>query len=357
MAFSLRSSGRSNYAYAVARVQAKRSKLIPAGEYAKVLKMDVAEITRFIEESAYKTEVDELASRFTGLDLLEAALTVNEERTYQSVRQMVSGPGGELVALFLGRYLVEDVKTVLRGKTAGATRDELLKELLLEDLDTFGMFQPLLSDDVQGVEGVMAAMESQGGAAREWAHVLRKVPPGSSLARYEDALDKAQYGRLLASLEASDQVGAPQVLEFVRREVDTVNLLNAARWVAAKETGDFSAFVIPGGKHLKVAQVMALARAGSLDAFAEALKESKLYDQVKDGLEAARASGRLAPFQAAVWRAHMADLDKLAHIHPLSIVPILVFLIRKHREVVTLRAIARGKAAGLSEARLGELVL
>jgi vacuolar-type H+-ATPase subunit C/Vma6 len=39
------------------------------------------------------------------------------------------------------------------------------------------------------------------------------------------------------------------------------------------------------------------------------------------------------------------------------LVPILLFLLRKHHEVRVLRAVARGKAAGLSEDRLRELVL
>ena len=59
--------GTTNYAYAVARVQAKRSKLIPTSEFEKVLKMDVPEITRYIQDSAYKAEVDELAAKFSGL--------------------------------------------------------------------------------------------------------------------------------------------------------------------------------------------------------------------------------------------------------------------------------------------------
>ena len=86
MALAMLRKGNSNYAYAVARVQAKRAKLIPPSEFEKVLKMDVPEITRYIQDSAYKAEVDELASRFSGLDLLEAALTVNEERVYEAVR-------------------------------------------------------------------------------------------------------------------------------------------------------------------------------------------------------------------------------------------------------------------------------
>ena len=357
MALALVKRGTSNYAYAVARVQAKRAKLVPPSEFEKVLKMDVPEITRYIQDSAYKTEVDELASKFTGLDLLEAALTVNEERTYEAIRSMVGGEGGAILTLFLDRYHYDDVKTLLRGKAAGAKREELLREMVLENQQTYDLFAPLLADDVRSVADVIAAMKAQGGEAREWAALLEKVPAGASLARYDDVLDKAYYDRLVTTLEASGAKGAREVLEFVRHEIDAVNLLNAARWVAAKEPGDFSAFVVPGGKDLKVATVVSLSRAKSLSELAEQVGELKRFHDAKAAVEAAARTNRLAPLQAAVTRAHLADIDRLAHTNPLSLVPILVFLVRKHREVATLRAIARGKAAGLSEERLRELIV
>ena len=357
MALALTGRGTSNYAYAVARVQAKRAKLVPPSEFEKVLKMDVPEITRYVQDSAYKTEVDELASKFSGLDLLEAALTVNEERTYEAIRQMVGGEGGAILELFLDRYHYDDVKTLLRGKAAGAKRDELLREMVLENQQTYDLFAPLLADDVRTVSDVIAAMDARGGQARDWANLLRKVPAGSPLARYDDVLDKAYYDRLLTALEATKEKGVAEVLQFVRHEVDAVNLLNAARWVAAKETGDLSPFIVPGGKDVKVAQVIALSRAKGLAEYADQVGELKRFAGAKPAVEAAAKSDRLAPLQAAVTRAHLADLDRLAHTAPLSLVPILVFLVRKHREVATLRAVARGKAAGLSEDRLKELVI
>lgn len=348
---------RNKHPYAVARIAAKRAKLLSHGEFEKVLKMDVAEITRYIQDSAYKAEVDELASKFTGLDLLEAALTVNEERTYEQVRSMLDGEARRIVDLFLDRYAYEDLKTLLRGKAAGATREELLREMVLENQAAYDLFNPLLADEVKGLSDVLSALESRPGRPREWSAILRKVPTGSPLPRYEDALDKAYYGRLLEGLASSKQTGAKEVLEFVRREADTRNLLNAARWVAAGESADFTDFVIPGGRLLKVADILALSRAKDLEAFADLLADKKVAPDAKEALAAAKASGRLGTFQAAVWRAHMAELDHLAHMHPLSILPILLFLIRKHREVVTLRAVARGKAAGLSDTRLQELIV
>ncbi len=357
MALTMLARGKSNYAYAVARVQAKRSKLIPPLEFEKVLKMDVPEITRYIQDSAYKAEVDELASKFSGLDLLEAALTVNEERVYESVRSMVGGGAGAIVSLFLDRYHYEDLKTLLRGKAAGASRDELLREMVLEDQPTYDLFNPLLGDDVKTVADVVAALAAQGGQAKGWAALLEKVPAGSSLARYDDVLDKAYFDRLLSGLESSKETGSQAILDFVRREVDIRNLLNAARWVAAGEQGDFSPFVLPGGKSLKVADVVALSKSKTLGELGDALSENRLFGALKPAADEAAASGRLAPFQAAVWKLHLAEMDKLAHAHPLSLVPILFFLLRKHREVAILRAVARGKAAGLSEDRLRELIL
>ena len=354
---ALLARGNSNYPYAVARVQAKRSKLVPPGEFEKVLKMDVAEITRYIGESVYKTEVEELATKFRGLDLLEAALTVNEERTYESVRRMVSGEGGLIVGLFLDRYHYEDVKTLMRGKVSGASRDELLREMVLENQETYDLFAPLLAEDVKTPADVIAALQTQGSPARDWAHILAQVPPGSPLPRYEDALDKAYYDRLLSALRSSKQQGAREALDFVRSEVDARNLLNAARWVAAGEQGDFAPFVIPGGKALPVATVMQLSKAKDLEAMAEMLTDVRSFSAIREELAKAKAGGRLGTFQSAVWRAHLKELDHLSHMHPLSLIPILVFLIRKHREVAILRAVARGKASGLSEARLQELIV
>jgi V/A-type H+-transporting ATPase subunit C len=348
--------GRSNYPYAVARVQAKRGKLIPRAEYAKILKMDISEITRFLEESTYQTEVDELSSRFRGLDLLEAALAVNQERTFASVRHMLSGEAKDIIGAFLTRNLVEAIKAVLRGKNVGATREELLGEMLLEDLDTYNIFDDVLRDDVKSVEDVITAFERQGGLAARWAKVLRAVPEGATLNVYEDALDKAYFAELLVSADEFSDKGAGALLGFVRREIDSVNLKNVVRWVGAKAEGDFTPYIIPGGYALKIDDLVALSGHKDLDAFDDAIQDTRLPDDFKQGVSASASSGRQGPLALAIRSAFFASVDKLSHAHPLSVLPILVFLVRKQQEVLTIRALARGKAAGLSEERLQEMV-
>ena len=61
--------GNTNYAYSVTRVRAMKSKLLPKESYPRLLNMGIDEITRFIQESEYKNDVDELAMKYSGGDL------------------------------------------------------------------------------------------------------------------------------------------------------------------------------------------------------------------------------------------------------------------------------------------------
>ena len=55
---------------------------------------------------------------------------------------------------------------------------------------------------------------------------------------------------------------------------------------------------------------------------------------------------------------HMANKTKrFSYLYPLSVLPVLDYLLKKEREVYNLRAIVRGKQAGLSNEIIEELVV
>ena len=62
------------YIYVCTRMRVRKSKLIPREEYMRMLNMSLPEITRIIQETEYKEEIDELSSVFKGIDLIEVAL-------------------------------------------------------------------------------------------------------------------------------------------------------------------------------------------------------------------------------------------------------------------------------------------
>ena len=132
-----------NYPYACARVKARKTQLLPAETYPRMLNMDLAEISRFIGDGQYKREVDELSSRFGGVDLVEHATYLNLVRTYRSVLGFTRGELNTMVRHFLNRWDVYNFATVLRGRNAGVPWEEVDEEIVPAGAFELDLFKAL----------------------------------------------------------------------------------------------------------------------------------------------------------------------------------------------------------------------
>ena len=94
-------SNNVKYAYIVARVRAMKGKLIPKEMYPKFLNMEIPEITRYIEESEYKKDVDEIGKKYRGTDLIEHALNQNLALTYRKLIEVSQNEANFLITEYL----------------------------------------------------------------------------------------------------------------------------------------------------------------------------------------------------------------------------------------------------------------
>ena len=352
---------RGNYAYANARVRVRKGKLLPRDTYQKLLKMDIPEMTRFIEATEYGREINELATKFRGIDLLENSLNVNEERNYAEVKGFVSGEVGELVKRYLERFDFWNVKTLLRARHFGASPAELTRELLMETRGDFDFYNQLINVEGTGLKGVVDALENHP-RGTHIAKILRASESGAAgdrdlLQTYEDALDRSYYSHLLETIP-SNTTENQLFLQFIRREIDVRNLQILLR---LKSRGDSPANVVdlllPGGYELKTAALRRLAEPQNLDDLIERLKEFKIYEAVKDDLARAQQTKTLTPVMLALTR-YLADFaQSFGQLNPLSVLPIVNYLMRKNLEVRNLRAIARGKQSKLTEDEIENLLV
>lgn len=352
---------RSNYAYANARVRVRKGKLLPRDSYQKLLKMDIPEITRFIEDTEYGREIDELAAKFRGIDLLEDALNVNEERNYAEVRRFAKGEVGELVGRYLDRWTHWNVKTILRGRFWGAKPLEIVRELLIENREEFEFFNALINAEGTGVKPVIEALgQSPRGApmAKVLHEVESKVEDESLLLQaYEDALDRAYYSNLLDTISA-DTPENRLFLQFVRKELDVRNLQILLRLKSRADSPE-NVFdqLLPAGLELKEADLRRLAEAPGLDELLERLKEYKIHEEIRDAVAGTKAEKSLTPIMLALTNSLADFAQRFAYLNPLSVLPIINYLMRKNLEVRNLRAIARGKQSGLTEAEINRLLV
>ena len=123
-------TGSSNPEYVNARVRARRAALFSDDEYRKLVRMTPSEIARYMEESEYEREINELGSRHSGVDLIEYSLNRNLAKHFNDLLGFADGQLYELIARYLRKFDAWNVKTVIRGVYTDAAREAIETDLI-----------------------------------------------------------------------------------------------------------------------------------------------------------------------------------------------------------------------------------
>ncbi|MCI5973161.1 MAG: ATP synthase A1 subunit C [Candidatus Methanomethylophilus alvus] len=338
-----RKGKRGNYAYTVARVKAKKSALMKEDAYSKMLMMSLPEISRFISESGYQKEITELTGRYDGVDLIEHATYANMANLFRGILDASEGELKDMIAADLERWDAWNLKVILRGKSFGLDADDIKEDLVpagrlgIEQLETlmgYGTEEEILQAYGKYVE--MAIPQS----------VLTAYGEERNLAIIEDYLDKAYYERLLLNVDPSSR---PKRLfqDFIRNEIDITNLETILKLKKEGITGDvILGYYIPGGAQIDKKLATQLANADSVSAMGTDLAQLDFYEDIKDALDDSKS---LKEIVAALTRYHKKQAKTFTHLYPLSVIPVIDFMIHKETEVNNIRIIARGIESGLDK--------
>ncbi|MGQ0536045.1 MAG: ATP synthase A1 subunit C [Methanobacteriota archaeon] len=341
---------RGNYAYVQARVRAKKAKLIPEDQWPKILAMDIHGVARLLQEGAYKQEVDELASRMSGARLVEAATRLHLVRTYNAIESYCSGELAALLTLYLQRYDVYNVKTILRGRLAGVPRDEIADQLIPAGVLHADTFDELLRlDEVDEIAKRLQTTPYGDLLAESAGREL-----GASLAKLENDLDKRYYTGLVKGVEPNT---APKraFLSYLTREIDVVNLKTLLRLRGDREV-EVDAYLVPGGHEVTLDVGRRLARASDDELIAE-VERMRVGRGLGAALRESLSTGNLHPALTALDKELLKASSGFAHRYPLSILPVVDYVLRKRQEVDRLRIVALGKERKVREDVLHELVV
>lgn len=341
-----RSAGSGNYSYATARVKTRKAFLFPRETYLKLLQMDVPEISRFIGESKYKEEIDELATKYSGIDLLEYALNLNLARDFGRIMSFCEGELRLLIGAYLNRWDSWNIKSILRGKSFGASEEEIRETLVpagslgMQKLNEL-VKKNTIADVVEGLAGTMFY--------KPLMSAMDEYNRTHLLSAFENALDRAYYAYLM-SLDLPNTKADEMFITFIRHEIDFINLRSLFR--LKKESVEHDKIVdymIPGGFRYKMDDLRKLAQAPGYNDFLTMLKEYPGWDELAPAIQKSQETGSLNPVEIALRKKLNAYGDKISHLYPLSVMPILGYIVRKNTEANNLRIIARGKESHLSD--------
>jgi V/A-type H+-transporting ATPase subunit C len=349
MSSAYTSSDSGNYEYVTARVRSRRAALFDDDDYRKLVRMGTGEIARFMEETEYETEMNALGARYSGVDLVEYALNRNLAKHFDDLLRWASGRLYDDIARYLRKFDAWNIKTVIRGLYSEASRQDIE-----DDLIRAGEFSRSRLDDLleaSSIEGVVDLLEDTI-YGDPLSDALRVYEEEGVLVPLENAADLAFFETLMAGLpEEADQATLLYV-EFLRAEIDFRNLRNALRLARSGADVEPAEYYIDGGRLFDEADLRQLA--SNTDQLVEAVRTSVYGDDLEAALDTLEAAESLIEFEHAIDAALLAYGDRLSNRYPLSICPVLAYVLAKEREVDNIRAIARGREAGLGPDEIEE---
>ncbi len=325
------------YPYTYARVSVMRSFLLGKEDYHKLMKMNVNEIASHLQSSQYRREIDELAVRFNGVQLMELALNRNLANTWAKLKK-ISPPGLRVViAAYLLRVDVWNVKTIVRAKYTKMPFDQLQPMLL-----PGGFLNEKKLADLAKKESVDEILKSLGFIDySHFAKALESFRETKSLAEVENALDRFYYsameefanrlpseGRLFRGfLEAERDVSA--IMAVLRLKRANTPAKDVERYVTAPATAK--------------ALIKKMVASQSAAEAAKLLEQSRFRAFVENGVKEFLASGSLIRLELDLSRQLLKRSVLLIHQHPLTVDVILGYMFAKEVEVRNLKLLLKAR--------------
>ncbi|MEA1930381.1 MAG: V-type ATP synthase subunit C [Euryarchaeota archaeon] len=344
-------TGSSNPEYVNARVRARRAALFSDDEYRKLVRMGPSEIARYMEESEYKREINELGSRHSGVDLIEYSLNRNLAKHFNDLLGFSEGRIYDLIARYLRKFDAWNIKTVLRGVYSEASREEIDTDLIRAGEFDESFINRLL--EASTIEDVITTLDGTiFGDPLEAA--FEDFEETGVLVPLENAVDRTFYEELLADLPSSEPIDLYR--EFLEAEIDFRNARNALRLARSGTDIDPADYFIEGGQLFKARELDALVQ--DPEQLLTRIRDSSYGRELSGPLDELEAADSLIEFEHALESVLLKYSRRLGNVYPLSICPIIAYILMKEREVENIRAIARGREAGLSETEIEqELVI
>ena len=340
---SAKTEGSSNYEYVTARVRSRRAKLFDDDDYRKLVRMGPSEIARFMEDSEYEAEMNALGTRYSGVDLIEYALNRNLSKHFDDLLTWADGSLYANIANYLRKFDAWNVKTVIRGIYTDAEAEDVE-----DDLIRTGEFSRKTLDRLTEATSIEDAIDALSGTifGEPLEDAYEDFESSGVLVPLENAVDRAFFSHLL------DDIGQPEpdtptalYREFLEAEIDFRNLRNALRVARSGAEIDPAEYFIEGGRLFDGEELRQLA--SNTDELVTAIRESTYGNDLSDALDELEEATSLIGFEHALNTALLEYSGKLSNRYPLSICPVLAYILGKEREIENIRAIARGREAGI----------
>ncbi len=347
------------YAYANARVKAMQSDLFSQAKFESLISTkDFGELAHELNVTVYKEDLATLAVKYSGADLLEAAIHRHLVRVSKTILFLTPDDSKGVVSLILGRWDIRNLGLIITSKAMGYPLGQMTDVFLVSSTDfPLGLMAGVLSyldlkelSEMKDVANVVTwASKRYGG---DFEAYLEKYRTDGDIGPLLLQLELTYLRKLVLSVQGRSGADA-RVASALKATIDEKNIVALMK---GKQRGtgaqDMSRYLVEGG-NLSVSTLNDLYRAANVEELVDGIKH--LYD-LSEALPSYREEGLAALENLLSRRVAQKSIASLK-VAPPSLSSIVAYMMLKDLEVDNLVKIIRGKEYGVPENEIrGSLV-
>ena len=333
-----------------------KSSLFRSGDLSALLDSGRFEaVNELLLKSPYEKEAAEALSRFQGIDAIEDALQRNLVNTFARIKAICREEMAQLVDIFMGRWDLLAVKSLLRNRHSGVSGDKSSASLVPAISMPAAVYKELAAQDT--MENLVRGLAAWN--PRLCGGLLQALPAyneSRNLRVLEEAIDRGYFLNSLGRLGCYRSNDAVFLKELLRAEIDRINL---RRLFEPRPEGvtadDILREMLPRGM-LGPASLRDIAAAGSPERAAEVVARTP-YGDMADALAAFAQTRRFSALERQFELKFIERLRRAVQRQNIGLASLLRYAWLKYNEVTNLRIIAHGVASRLPKARLEQELL
>lgn len=323
--------------YTYVRTYVMRSLLLKKHDYDKMLKMSFDEIAESLQSTTYRREIDELALKFKGADLIEHALNLNLLRSFEKLKKISDEGTNILIDSYLLRYDYWNIKTIIRSKTVNMSYDEV-KGIMLP----IGSINPIKLEELAKKEDIAMIFRKCGlFKFEDWGQIIVDFKQGKiGLSELENKLDKDYFERMLKLSSEIPRMGI-NFKTFIEQEIKIQNMaaILRLRKMRIKDADRFLISIDPNYDR----KMKKLLNTKEKDKFLELIRYGEYYGVISKHYD------ELTFVETQLRKLLLNKAIKLMHKNMLTLDTILAFLFSKEIEIRNLKLITKGKQLHVKE--------
>ena len=336
-----------DYGYINARMRGMKSRLLSHHALDDLIaRPDLESLITDLENTPYKDEIIEAKGQLEGVLCIEYALRRNFTKTFRKIQAFAKQDEAEqYIVIFLHRWDVQNIKTILRGKNIHVTNEEIGSCLVpAGEMDEATLNELLKQPDVRAVIDLLATWRVR--FSRPLTTAWPEFAKTKDLALLECALDRYYYTDALESVKAPGY-NNEIIRDFLRLVVDVTNIKTVLRMVRDHVSpDDAKRYLIGGGRVFDEQKLWFLLGMGSIEEVVKAL-DGTPYRFLCDIPEPAMRSQKISILEKQLEKYLVKKGVGAFLLDPLSVSSVIGYFWAKYNEITNIRIISRCKTADI----------